>query len=298
VDLPARAVKILFYPLLTLSGTPVTLASIFIAVTIFAASRLGARLASLAIRRGLRSRNQPDGVAAAVSQITRYVIVFIGLAVALNTVGININALLAGSAVLLVGVGLGLQNITSNFISGIIVLFERPVKRGDVIQLGDVTGTVRDIGLRTTKIVTRDEVMYLIPNNELTSTKVVNLSMPTSKLRLRVRVSVAYDSDTTLVHETLLEIASAHPDVLAEPPPDVRLENFGDSSLDFALLCWIAEPPADDEVASDLRLAILAAFRERGVAIPFPQRDLHIRAAAPARSAEAPRTAAQPTPLA
>jgi len=276
VEIPAQIEKVLFYPLLSLSGTKLTLASIGLGIFIFLAARVIGRLVGRAIREGLQRRGQPEGVAAAVSQITQYVLVFVGFAVAINTVGVDITALLAGSAVLLVGVGLGLQNITSNFVSGIIVLLERPVKTGDMVQLDDVYGTVTEIGLRSTRVVTREEVTLIIPNNEIISAKVTNLSVPTTKLRLRVSVGVAYESDMQAVRQALLEVAAAEPEVLKEPAPEVRLDGFGDSSIDCSLLCWIENPLADDEVGSNLRFAIVEAFRAHGVTIPFPQRDLHI----------------------
>lgn len=276
VDFPSHLAKVIYYPLVTLSGTPVTLAAILIALFIFLAFRAIAQVVAFAIREGLKRHGQADGVAAAIAQITRYILVFLGLAIALNTIGVNVNALIAGSAGLLVGIGLGLQNVTSNVVSGIIVLIERPVKKGDVIQVGDVSGTVIDIGLRATQILTRDEVTMLIPNMELIAGRVINQSVPSPRIRMRVRVGVAYESDVDLVRETLLEVANEHASVLEEPEPSVRLEGFGESSLDFALLCWVPEAPMDEEVASDLRFAIFAAFRERGIGIPFPKRDVRI----------------------
>ena len=295
MDFPTHVEKVIYYPLVTLSGTPVTLAAILIALFIFLAFRAVAQVIAFAIREGLRRHGQADGVAAAIAQITRYVLVFLGLAIALNTIGVNVNALIAGSAGLLVGIGLGLQNVTSNFVSGLIVLIERPVKKGDEIQVGDVSGTVVDIGLRATQILTRDEVTLLIPNMELIAGRVVNQSVPSPRLRTRIRVGVSYESDIDLVRETLLEVANAHEKVLEEPTPTVRLEGFGESSLDFALLCWIPDAPIDDEVASDLRFAIIAAFREKGIAIPYPQRDVHVVSDKP-KPAESPKPATLGTP--
>ena len=293
VDLPSQVAKVVYYPLVTLSGTPVTLAAILIALLIFLAFRSIAQVIGFAIREGLRRHGQSDGVATAIAQITRYVLVFLGLAIALNTIGVNVNALIAGSAGLLVGIGLGLQNVTSNFISGLVVLIERPVKKGDEIQVGDVSGTVVEIGLRATRIVTRDEVTLIIPNMELIAGRVVNQSVPSPRVRARVRVGVSYDSNIDLVRDTLLEVAKKHASVLEEPAPSVRLEAFGESNLDFALLCWIPNAQIDDDVASDLRFAILGAFRERGISIPFPQHDVHIT---PDRSKPADKPSVARTP--
>jgi len=294
VELP----HVLNYPLANLSGTTLTPGTLLFALASFFLARFGAKYIAIAVREGLTRRGHPVGVAAATAQITRYAIVFVAFAIALNSVGINVNALLAGSAALLVGVGLGLQNVTSNFVSGIALLIEQPIKKGDTIRLGDITGTVSAIGLRATRIVTREEATLIVPNNEIVMSRVLNLSIPTSKLRLRVRVGVAYDSDVKLVMETMLEVANNHAEVLETPAADVRLEGFGESSLDFALLCWIPDAPNDDEVASDLRLAIVEAFRERGVEIPFPQHDLRVYPAAPSPAAESKSRKLTPTPFA
>jgi len=269
VDLPTQVEKVFQYPLVTLSGVAVTPGALLIAVFIFLVFRSIAQVIGFAIREGLKRHGQSDGAAAAISQITRYVIVFLGLAVALNTIGVNVNALIAGSAGLLVGIGLGLQNVTSNFVSGLIVLIERPVKRGDVIKVGDGTGTVVDIGLRATRIRTFDDVMLIIPNMELISTRVINQSEPTFNVRTTIPVKVAVDSNIDFVRDTLLEIANAHELVLEDPSPVVRLKAFGDTKLEFDLLCWIPEPSKEAEIASDLRFAIVKVFREKGIAIPF-----------------------------
>jgi small-conductance mechanosensitive channel len=269
VDLPTQVEKIIHYPLVTLSGAQLTLAAIIIAVFIFILFRSIAQVIAYAIREGLKRHGQSEGVAAAISQITRYVIVFLGLAISLNTIGVNVNALIAGSAGLLVGIGLGLQNVTSNFVSGLIVLIERPVKRGDVIKVGDGCGTVVEIGLRATRIRTFDDVMLIIPNMELISARVVNQSEPTFNVRSAVPVTVAADCDVDVVRDTLLEIANGHELVLEEPAPVVRLKALGDSKLDFELLFWIPEPNQESAIASDLRFSIVKVFREKGIATPF-----------------------------
>jgi potassium efflux system protein len=203
--------------------------------------------------------------------------VVIGTLAAIASVGIRLDALLAASAVLLVGIGFGLQNIAQNFVSGLILLIERPVARGDFVQIGRAFGSVVDVGMRATQVVTRDEVTIIVPNSELITAQMINHSVPTPNLRVGVRVGVAYGSDTDRVREVLLGVARADPEVLSEPGPDVRFDDFGDSSLDFSLLVWIANPREDQRIASRLRFAIDAAFRAAGIQIPFPQRDVHIR---------------------
>lgn len=294
MDLPTQIEKVFHYPFVTLSGVPVTPAAVLIAIFVFLVFRSIAQVVGYAIREGLKRHGQSEGAAAAISQITRYVLVFLGLAVALNTIGVNVNALIAGSAGLLVGIGLGLQNVTSNFVSGLIVLLERPVKRGDVIKVGEGIGTVVDIGLRATRIRTFEDVMLIIPNMELISTRVINQSEPTYHVRSAVPVTVASDCDIDFVRETLLEIANDHELVLEDPAPVVRLKALGDSKLDFDLLVWIPEPGKEAEITSDLRFAIVKVFREKGIKTPFlppepaPEKAKKEGVAAPAPEPEKP----------
>ena len=264
-------------PLMKLGGGVLTPGSIILGIGIFAASLLFARFASSATQRVLHSRGLSTGAQFAVSKMLRYVVWALGLAIAFDSMGVKLDALLAASAVLAVGIGFGLQNIAQNFISGIILLIEQPVSTGDFVRVGDAFGVVDDIGLRATRIVTRDEVTIIVPNSQFISQSVTNHSRPTLKLRIQVGVGVAYGSDTARVRETLLAAATSVEHVLKIPAPSVRFENFGDSSLDFKLLVWIAEPRTDHQISSDLRFAIDAAFRAAKIEIPFPQRDLHLR---------------------
>jgi small-conductance mechanosensitive channel len=228
-------------------------------------------------RRALRARGLPVGTQFAASKIVGYVTIAVGLMVAFTSMGLKLDALIATSTVVAVGIGFGLQNVAQNFVSGVILLIEQPVRKGDFVRVGEALGIVDDIGLRATHIVTRDEVTILVPNSLLITAPVINHSRPSKKLRIRITVGVAYGTDTARVHDELLAVAKAAPHVLLEPPPEVRFEGFGESSLDFALLVWIAEPQADLRISSDVRFAIDAAFRRAGIEIPFPQRDVHVR---------------------
>jgi small-conductance mechanosensitive channel len=234
-------------------------------------------LLGLSMRRLLRSRGTPHGVQFAVSKIVRYAVTAIGLVGAFNTMGFRLDALLAASAVVAVGIGFGLQNIAQNFISGLILLFEQPVRHGDFVRVGGTLGTVEDIGLRATHIITRDEVTIIVPNSALITAEVVNHSRPTTSLRIRVGVGVAYGTDPELVRRVLADVAKLSDAVLDTPKPEVRLEDFGDSSLLFALLCWIPHARDDLRISSALRFAIERAFRESGIVIPFPQREVRIK---------------------
>lgn len=268
--------------LFNLGGTPVTIASI-VSFVVFI---LLAVLVSFAVRRALRRiyvrRELDEGVQYALNRLAHYAIIALGVFLALDNLGISVTALAGVGAVLAVGIGFGLQNIAQNFVSGLIVLLERPVKRGDFVEVGDIRGTVREIHARATVITTLDNVDVLVPNGQLISERVVNQSFEDRRVRTRISVGVAYGSDTALVRDVLERVANRHPGVLKEPQPSVAFAGFGDSSLDFVLLAWVADPLVQWQVASELRFAIDAAFREEGVEIPFPQRDLHIRSGWPA----------------
>lgn len=264
-------------PVLKLGDGTVTMGSAVVGVLLFLLAVVLARVAERSVSRLLALRGHPRGAQAAVGKVIRYTVLTVGLGVALSSAGLDITAVLAASTVLLVGLGFGLQNVAQNFVSGLILLVEQPIRPGDFVRVGDVFGVVDDIGPRATRILTRDNVAIIVPNSELATTQVVNHSRPTSRQRISVNVGVAYGSDVQKVKEALLAAAQAHPRVLADPGPEVRFDAFGDSSLDFSLLAWIVEPREDLRVASDLRFAIDQAFRGAGITIPFPQRDLHLK---------------------
>ena len=240
----------------------------------FAASWLIQRL----LRRGVFARVRlKQGAQEAICRILHYVILMLGVFIAMDQTGMNLTALTAIGAVLMVGLGIGLQNITSNFISGLILLFERPVQVGDFVEVSGVQGTVRAIRARSTRVETQDNVSIIVPNSNFISENVTNWSYRDEKVRIHVNVGVSYGADVDLVAETLLRVGAAHPEVLPDPEPRVQFLNFGDSSLNFDLLVWIEDPARQYFVRSDLNFAVVKAFREENITIPFPQRDLHLR---------------------
>ncbi len=207
--------------------------------------------------------------------------VLIGLSVA--GAGFGNLALIAGA--LSVGIGFGLQNVVNNFVSGLILLFERPIKTGDWISVGDTEGYVKSIRMRSTQIQTFDRADVIVPNSELISGQVTNWMLHDPRGRVRVPVGVAYGSDTEKVRQILLDVAAAHKEVITDgsmPAPRVLFREFGDSSLNFELRAFIRNIDGRLGVISDLNFAIDAAFRKNGVEIPFPQRDIHVRSGLPA----------------
>jgi small-conductance mechanosensitive channel len=210
--------------------------------------------------------------------ILKYIVVSLGFIVILQSAGVDLSTLTVLAGALGLGLSFGLQNITSNLVSGLIVLFERPVKVGDRIDVGGVTGDVKGIALRATTICTNDNIEIIVPNSEFISSNVVNWSHSNRDVRVSIPVGVSYNSDPELVKETLLEAARQHVGVLAYPEPVVLFDGFGDSSLDFILRAFTRDYVTQTGVLrSDLNFTIFKKFKERGVEIPFPQRDIHIR---------------------
>ncbi len=214
----------------------------------------------------------------AVSRICGYVVITLGLFIALQTVGINLSSLAIFAGAIGVGVGFGLQNIVSNFMSGLIILAERPIAQGDYVDVGGVGGRVREINLRSTTVVTNDNISIIVPNSEFIANTVTNFSHGDPKVRVRLPIGIAYGSDVQKFKRGMLEVALADPDVLREPAPDVFFIGFGESSLDFELGVWASDQAFRPiRFKSDLYYAIEAKLRELDIEIPFPQRDLHIR---------------------
>ena len=212
-----------------------------------------------------------------IMKLVRYFLFTVGIVLSLQTLGVNISGLLVGSAALLVGIGLGLQNVFSDFVSGFVILFEGTVKVGDVIEVDGMPAKVMQIDIRTTKVIKRDGNYIIIPNSLITGQKLNNWSMVNKVTRFQINVGVAYGTDTTLVKEVLLDCAQRFTELVDDRHPRVDFVDFGDSALMFRLYFW-AERSFEIEVnLSDLRLEIDRAFREKGISIPFPQRDLHVR---------------------
>ncbi|MDT8441793.1 MAG: mechanosensitive ion channel [Desulfuromonadales bacterium] len=217
------------------------------------------------------------GVRDSIKRLTHYSLVLFGLVTALGLAGIGLEkfALLAGA--LGVGIGFGLQNIVNNFVSGLILLFERPVKVGDTINIDEQWGTINKIGLRSTVVETLDRAEIIVPNSELISQKVTNWTFSSNVSRIVLPVGVAYGSPLDKVLEILLHAAREHADVLADPQPSAIFTGFGDSSIDFELRVWVADIGKRLKVKSDLGQIIDRLFRQEEIVIPFPQRDLHLR---------------------
>ena len=212
----------------------------------------------------------------AVFSFVQYFVYTIVLVIALESSGINVSVLLAGSAALLVGIGLGLQTLFQDIMSGIFILVDKSLHVNDIIEIEDKIGKVDEIRLRTTRAITIDDKVLIIPNHKFLTNSLFNWTQNGIQTTEGVEVGVAYDSDVELVKDILIDVASAHPKVLKSTVPKVLFTDFGESSLQFKLLFVINNSYEHLTVKSDLRFAIDKKFRENKIVIPFPQRDIHL----------------------
>lgn len=230
------------------------------------------------IMRLLRRTHMEPALQYAVGRIVGYGVMALGFYIAFQTAGINLSSLAFLAGAIGVGLGFGLQNIISNFISGLIVLAERPIAIGDRIEVGHVAGRVVKISLRSTTVLTNDNIAIIVPNAEFITQRVVNWTHGDPKVRFHIPVGVAYGSDLDKVRLLMLEVAAEHPKAMKSPEPGVFLMGFGDSSLNLELAVWTTEMAhSPDLFRSELNFALERKFRANKIEIPFPQRDLHLR---------------------
>jgi small-conductance mechanosensitive channel len=270
------------FPIFTINQTPVTVSSIlmfsFVMGLFVVLSRTLPRMLATRLLTRLELR---EDTRYALTRITQYTVVILGGIVAFQFIGIDLSGLAVIFGLLSVGIGFGLQNLTSNFVAGLILLFERPIKVGDRVTVGDMEGDVEEINIRSTTIRSLNNISIIVPNSEFISSAVVNWSHGDPKVRLEIDVGVSYGSDLDRVLRALREVAAENPRVLKDPAPDVYHMGFGDSAWNMRLLVWIDRPKGHRQVRSEINCAIVRRFRENAVEIPFPQRDLHLRSPLP-----------------
>ncbi len=261
------------------SGTGLTLGRLVRALVIFWVVLGLARFLRDVVRSVLRTRQVHKGSRYVVRTLLFYTLITLGTLAAVAALGIELSQFGWFLTAAGVGIGFGLQEIISNFICGLILFFERPVQVGDVISVGDVLGDVQQINIRSTVVRTRDGVAFILPNKKLITEDVVNWSHGEKRTRVNVPVSVAYGSDVPLVHSILLRIATEEERIMRRPVPEVSFRAFGESELQFELMAWLPTPDPTHRrrVVTSVNTRIDALFRENGVEIPFPQRDLHLR---------------------
>jgi len=236
----------------------------------------------LADARMARLEGVPPAARVLIFKVLRIAVIGAAIIVALTTIGVDLTAIAVFSGAVGVGIGFGLQKVVSNLLSGILLLLDRSLKPGDVIEVGDAYGWIEKMGGRYITVATRDGKEYLIPNEDIITQQVVNWSYTDRAIRLRVGVGISYRSNVRTAMELMAKAAAAQPRVLEDElhKPVVRLMGFGDSSVDLELRIWVTDPEKGTvNIASDIRLAIWDAFHDNGIEFPFPQRDLHISSA-------------------
>lgn len=264
--------------LFTIQNTPVT----FLKLVIFILLIAGFSILSSIVKRILNNRILPrfikdSGLCYTLSRMSQYVIVVIGVFISFQFLGIDMTGLAVIFGFLSVGIGFGLQNVTSNFISGLIVLFERPISVGDRVSVNNIEGDVEEINIRSTTVKTLDNISIIVPNSEFVSKDVINFSHGDSTYRLGIDVGVSYASDLDKVVKALNEVAEESNKVLRKPNHEVQLRSFGDSAWNMKLFVWIPDVKKRYGVQNKLNQAIVKKFAEYEIEIPFPQRDLHVR---------------------
>ncbi len=267
--------KIIDFVLFEIKNITITISNIFfLIIALFSTAFI-----ILLIKIGLKKLTKANKLATSTSTtlliIIKYFVWTIAIIFSLQFIGFNLSILLAGSAALLVGIGMGIQQLFNDFASGLILLFERKIRVNDFIETEAVTGRVIEIGFRTTLVLTRDNVRIIIPNSKLVSNNVINWTNGEKYARIGINVGVAYGSDTHKVKEILSNCAKKHKKVLKKPKPEVLFKNFGNSSLDFTLYVYTESNFFRETIKSDLRFSIYDDFNKYNVQIPFPQMDLH-----------------------
>lgn len=253
------------------------LGNILFVLVFFGIAKVVLFLLKKVINRRVKKFRVDEGRGYAIYQLTSYFVYTITVLLALDFIGFHITVILASSTALLVGLGLGLQDVFKDWVAGFVLLAERSITAGDIVEVDGIVGEIEQVGLRTTIMKTRDDIILVLPNSKLTSNYVINWTQNGKTTRFSLEVGVAYGSDTSKVKDLLLEAAKEHKQVNKHPAPLIHFQDFGNSSLDFKLLFFSNELFRIERIKSDLRFSIDKKFREHKVTIPFPQRDLWIR---------------------
>ncbi len=272
------------FQLLRIDERPLTIGSLVIFMFLVVVGWWVSRIVSRAVvRTAARRLKISEGPAAAIQTLLYYLLITAVVVYALNVIHVPLTIFAVAGGAIAIGIGFGSQNIINNFISGLILLIERPVRVGDVIQLDDVTGVVRAIGARSTRVVASENIEIVVPNSNLLQSPVRNWTLSNDEVRSSVTVGVAYGSPVERVRELLLRAAKEHPQVLPTPAPEVLFEDFGDNALAFRVYFWLRmrRPFERLRVQSDIRFTVDRLFSEGSVVIAFPQRDVHLDTLSP-----------------
>ena len=263
----------------TFGRITISASSLFVGALVVVLTLLAARWSSALIERRMANRRHIDpGLRYTICRLVKYVVITVGVLVALKQAfAIDLTSIAVIFTALSVGIGFGLQYIASDIASGFILLFERPIRIGDRVTIGEDEGDVQSINLRTTIVTTNDRIAIIVPNSKLVSQRVVNWSYGDPRARIAIPIGVADDSDIQLVTDTLVEAAHNVSNVLSDPAPCVQFLKFGDYSLDFRLLVWTNQPRRHAQIRSDINYRIAELFRERSIRIPYPTQEFLLK---------------------
>jgi len=279
VNLLGPTIELLDRLAITLGGVNVSLLLLIKGVIVFAVLlKLAAGASGLLEKRLMSLEELTPSVQVLLTKALKVTLLTVAVVVALSSLGINLSAFAFIGGAIGVGIGFGLQKVVSNLISGVILLLDKSIKPGDVVEVGDSYGTIKSLGARYVSVVTRDGFEYLIPNEDLITQQVINWSYSDRLVRLKIGVGVSYDADIHKAMDLMVQAARGIDRVLEKPAPVCQLKNFGDSSVDLEMRIWIGDPEGGvSNVSSKVRVAIWDSFQEHGIEIPFPQRDIHIK---------------------
>ena len=276
-------VDILFsFELVSIYNISITPGKIMLIVLVIIGTKILSRLIRVLLKKNFSRKTWIDeGKEYTVYKLTKYALYGVALLIALNSIGLDMKLILAGAGALLVGLGFGLQYLFYDIISGLIILFEGPIKVGDVIEVEGLVARVQQIDIRTSKVMTRDGKFIIIPNSKLTGERVVNWSHGATLTRFSITIGVGFKADTELVKDILYNSALRHPDVSKNREIIVRFENFGESKLDFVVYFWAKKTWVVETLQSEIRFDIHRQFQKHGISIAYPQRDLHFKTSSP-----------------
>ena len=264
--------EILDFKLFTVGKADISVSSlIFLVIFILALNFIVKIIRKLVYR----SQKLDESKKFTIFSLIKYVLYVVGFILGMNMIGINVSVLMGASAALLVGIGLGLQNIFSDFVSGIVLLLDSSIKVGDIIEVDNLVCQVKEINLRTTTVLTRDDKYVILPNTFLTKNNLFNWTHSNLNSRFDIQVGVAYSSDVQTVMDILKSVTAANPKVVKTPEPFVRFNDYADSALIFNVYFWSSDPFRVENLKSELRVKYFEAFREHDIEIPFPQRVVH-----------------------
>jgi small-conductance mechanosensitive channel len=263
---------------ITIGSASFSLDSILIFFIVIYISLLLANTIRILLEEDVLSRvSLSKGLPHTIAMLVKYTLITAGFFLAVNAAGIPVDKLTIILGAMSVGIGFGLQNIFNNLVSGLILLFERPIQLGDTVQVGQLTGNVKTIGLRSSNITTFDGAEVIVPNGQLIANEVINWTLSDQKRRIELVIGVSYKSDPELVHSLLSDILNSHTELVLDPEPLVFFNGLGESSLDFTLLFWIADYNHSRRIKSEILFSIFKVFKNNDIEIPFPQHDLHLR---------------------